>query len=121
MLTASTVPDMSINNPPIGGFKYIKYPDSLRTTLLQISHLGYEALHSGHLGMGMIHGYSKQIKTAAMEAARTMQMSTPGNKEQIEKIIELRLNNISLATRNSGQRGLPVVARQVPGVVQERQ
>ncbi|KAG7522238.1 hypothetical protein JOB18_017186 [Solea senegalensis] len=54
--------DFSINkNPPAGGFKHIKYPDSFRACLMQICNSGWEAFNDAHNGMDRIRLHTGKI------------------------------------------------------------
>ncbi|XP_058502482.1 uncharacterized protein LOC131470586 [Solea solea] len=54
--------DFSINkNPPAGGFKHIKYPDSFRACLMQICNSGWEAFNDAHNGMDRIRLHTSTI------------------------------------------------------------
>ena len=102
MLAASSVPDISINNPPKEGFLFIKYPESLRTTLIQISNRGYEAFGTADVGMGRINNCSRQISCANTEAGKMMKNSyshpdTTENQKFLNEYLELRLTRVKQA------------------------
>uniref|UniRef100_A0A8C3I3D2 Uncharacterized protein n=1 Tax=Chrysemys picta bellii TaxID=8478 RepID=A0A8C3I3D2_CHRPI len=65
--------DFSINkNPPQGGFKHIKYPESFRACLCQVSNQGWAAFNTAHVNMDQI---------------RLLSMSVPGRMKAIVKIL----------------------------------
>ncbi|XP_075774201.1 uncharacterized protein LOC112546115 [Pelodiscus sinensis] len=65
--------DFSINkNPPKDGFKHIKYPESFRASLCQVSNQGWEAFNAAHVNMDKI---------------RLLSMSVPGRTKTIVKIL----------------------------------
>lgn len=65
--------DFSINkNPPKDGFKHIKYPESFRACLCQVSNQGWKAFNTAHVNMDQI---------------RLLSMSVPGRMKVIVKIL----------------------------------
>uniref|UniRef100_K7F087 Uncharacterized protein n=1 Tax=Pelodiscus sinensis TaxID=13735 RepID=K7F087_PELSI len=65
--------DFSINkNPPTGGFKHIRYPESFRACLCQVSNQGWEAFNAAHGNMNRI---------------RLLCMNVPGWEKVIVKIL----------------------------------
>lgn len=51
----SSSEDFSINeNPPQGGFKYIRYPTSFRACLMQVCNSGWQAFNEAHKNMDQI-------------------------------------------------------------------
>ncbi|KAG6921329.1 hypothetical protein G0U57_008413, partial [Chelydra serpentina] len=65
--------DFSINkNPPKDGFKHIKYPESFRACLCQVSNQGWAAFNAAHVNMDRI---------------RLLSMSVPGRMKVIVKIL----------------------------------
>ena len=55
---------------PTGGYTYIKYPKSFRTTLLQISHQGYLAFLKAHTNMDMIRMHNSNVPGHIKDATR---------------------------------------------------
>ena len=110
MLTVSSVADKSINNPPIGGFKHITDPDSLCSTLMQISSVGKEALFSVHLGMSTINYCCNEIETTCKEAERITPKVTPENRALVENnLISCKLENIERTTKIAQEESEKVV------------
>ncbi|KAM9119109.1 uncharacterized protein ACDP82_015598 [Pangshura tecta] len=65
--------DFSINkNPPKDGFKHIKYPESFKASLCQVSNQGWVAFNTAHVNMDQI---------------RLLSMSVPGRMKAIVKIL----------------------------------
>uniref|UniRef100_A0A8C8VKH4 Uncharacterized protein n=1 Tax=Pelusios castaneus TaxID=367368 RepID=A0A8C8VKH4_9SAUR len=65
--------DFSINkNPPKDGFKHIRYPESFRACLCQVSNQGWHAFNTAHVNMDQI---------------RLLSMSVPGRMKVIVKIL----------------------------------
>ncbi|KYO23496.1 hypothetical protein Y1Q_0022124 [Alligator mississippiensis] len=54
--------DFSINkNSPPDGFKYIRYPESFLTCLMQVSHKGWDAFNAAHKNMDQIRLLSMSV------------------------------------------------------------
>ncbi|KAG6921961.1 hypothetical protein G0U57_004441, partial [Chelydra serpentina] len=65
--------DFSINkNPPKDGFKHIKYPESFRACLCQVSNQGWAAFNAAHVNMDRI---------------RLLSMSVPGRMKVFVQIL----------------------------------
>ena len=99
MIIASTVDDVSINHPPPwnGKFNHIKYPDSLRTTLLQISNRGYEAFNKAHFSMMTIHNYSKQIIRSVIDVEKLLKNATTA---AVSEFASMRLDRVNAVVKN---------------------
>ncbi|XP_048865244.1 uncharacterized protein LOC125739311 isoform X3 [Brienomyrus brachyistius] len=54
LVSVSPTSDFSID-PPEGGFKYIKYPDSFHACLMQVANSGWTAFSEAHKNMEQIH------------------------------------------------------------------
>ncbi|KAL0172568.1 hypothetical protein M9458_032879 [Cirrhinus mrigala] len=58
----SSSTDFSINkNPPKGGYKFIKYPDSFRACLMQVCNSGWWAFNEAHTSMDQIRLHTAQV------------------------------------------------------------
>ncbi|XP_033858446.3 uncharacterized protein LOC117401739 [Acipenser ruthenus] len=89
--------DFSINkNPPKGGFKYIKYPDSFRACLMQVSNSGWIAFNKAHKNMDQIRLHSNNVpsymkmtvKTLLQDNNQIVQALLPGQLENIRTIAD---------------------------------
>ncbi|XP_054831199.1 uncharacterized protein LOC129326900 [Eublepharis macularius] len=88
--------DFSINkNPPTGGFKYIKYPDSFLTCLMQVSNKGWEAFNIAHKNMDQIRLLSmsvpEQMKTIVQilfQDTEVVQALLPGQLTSMKSIAD---------------------------------
>ncbi|XP_071333561.1 uncharacterized protein [Trachinotus anak] len=69
LIFISSCDDFSINkNPPPGGFKYIRYPDSFRACLMQICNSGWHAFNEAHKNMDQIRIHTSTVPDS-MKAA----------------------------------------------------
>lgn len=89
----SSIQDFSINrNPPEGGFKYIRYPESFRACLMQVCNSGWHAFNEAHNNMDQI-----RIHTAAvpdyMKAA--VHILFNGSDEVIRNVLPNQLDSIN--------------------------
>ncbi|XP_030641441.1 uncharacterized protein LOC115821791 [Chanos chanos] len=58
----SSKTDFSINkNPPKGGYKYIKYPESFRACLMQVCNSGWWAFNEAHKSMDQIRLHTSTV------------------------------------------------------------
>jgi len=110
MLTVSSVADKSINNPPIGGFKHITDPDSLCSTLMQISGIENKALFTGHSGMFTINFCCNDIETTCKEAEKMMREATPKYQALIyDVVVRRKLENIERAAKLAQEKSENVI------------
>ncbi|XP_051784936.1 uncharacterized protein LOC114653829 isoform X4 [Erpetoichthys calabaricus] len=84
--------DFSINkNPPKGGFKYIRYPDSFRACLMQVSNNGWMAFNEAHKNMDQIRLHSDNVPSYMKMAVKTLMQ---GNPDIVEALLPAQLKNI---------------------------
>uniref|UniRef100_A0A3P9HBX7 Uncharacterized protein n=1 Tax=Oryzias latipes TaxID=8090 RepID=A0A3P9HBX7_ORYLA len=84
--------DFSINkNPPKGGFKHIKYPESFRACLMQVCNLGWQAFNMAHKNMDQIRIYTASVPGHMKD---TIKILFQGNDEIIDKLLPKELENI---------------------------
>ena len=84
-------------------FEFLKYPDSFRACLVQVSNRGWDAFNKAHTSMDQIRLYSsnvdKHVKTAVKfliaKSAEDVQSMVPDALENIERIAD---NCLELAT-----------------------
>lgn len=76
---------------PIGGFKYLKYPDSFRACLVQISNSGWQAFNEAHGSMDQIRLMSGTVDTHVKEAIRIISKCEP---LEIDKMLPHVLKSI---------------------------
>ncbi|XP_051784940.1 uncharacterized protein LOC114653829 isoform X8 [Erpetoichthys calabaricus] len=84
--------DFSINkSPPIGGFKYIRYPDSFRACLMQVSNNGWVAFNEAHKNMDQIRLHSGNVPSYMKMAVKTLMQ---GNPDIVKALLPGQLKNI---------------------------
>uniref|UniRef100_A0A3P9LXF0 Uncharacterized protein n=1 Tax=Oryzias latipes TaxID=8090 RepID=A0A3P9LXF0_ORYLA len=84
--------DFSINkNPPKGGFKHIKYPESFRACLMQVCNSGWQAFNIAHKNMDQIRIYTASVPGHMKD---TIKILFQGNDEIIDKLLPKELENI---------------------------
>ncbi|XP_028660216.2 uncharacterized protein LOC114653834 [Erpetoichthys calabaricus] len=91
----SSKDDFSINkNPPKDGFKYIRYPESFRACLMQVTNSGWLAFNEAHKNMDQIRlhsfnipGYVKMtVKTLLQDNLDLVKALLPGQLQNIHDI-----------------------------------
>uniref|UniRef100_A0ACB8EH39 Uncharacterized protein n=1 Tax=Sphaerodactylus townsendi TaxID=933632 RepID=A0ACB8EH39_9SAUR len=88
--------DFSINrNPPPRGFQYIKYPDSFRACLCQVSNEGWHAFNEAHVSMDQIRLLTlkipekiKFIVQTLLQELGVLKAMLPGQLESLKVIAE---------------------------------
>ena len=84
--------DFSIaEKAPIDGFKYIRYPDSFRASLVQLSNAGWNAFNEAHTCMDQIRLHTGGVDTHVRYAVNHL---LKGTTKEIEKIVPLSLRKI---------------------------
>ncbi|XP_018517649.1 uncharacterized protein LOC108873822 [Lates calcarifer] len=84
--------DFSINkNPPEGGFKFIKYPESFRACLMQVCNSGWHAFNEAHKNMDQIRIHTSTVPDY-MKAAVNILFN--GTDKVIENLLPNQLDNI---------------------------
>ncbi|GAA6236440.1 uncharacterized protein LOC108873822 [Lates japonicus] len=84
--------DFSINkNPPEGGFKFIKYPESFRACLMQVCNSGWHAFNEAHKNMDQIRIHTSTVPDY-MKAAINILFN--GTDKVIENLLPNQLDNI---------------------------
>ena len=113
MIAASSVNDVSINYPPQGKdrFDYIEYPDSLRTTLLQIGNGGYKAFSAADLKMVNIQRNANDIGKLVSEIENLLKRRTSENTISIDKIVEMRINRMTSAIKKCEDESSEIVQK----------
>ncbi|XP_023817670.1 uncharacterized protein LOC101157877 [Oryzias latipes] len=88
----SSIIDFSINkNPPKDGFKFIKYPDSFRASLMQISNSAWHAFNLAHKNMDQIRIHTFTVPDYMKAAVKIL---FQGNDEILETLLPNQLENI---------------------------
>ncbi|KAI5608670.1 hypothetical protein C0J50_6564 [Silurus asotus] len=88
----SSIEDFSINkNPPKGGFKYIKYPDSFRACLMQVCNSGWCAFNQAHKNMDQIRLHTMAVPDYMKTAVKILFQD---NDEVVKAHLPDQLENI---------------------------
>ncbi|XP_011490389.1 uncharacterized protein LOC101164525 [Oryzias latipes] len=88
----SSTTDFSINkNPPKDGFKFIKYPDSFRASLMQICNSAWHAFNLAHKNMDQIRIHTFTVPDYMKAAVKIL---FQGNDEILETLLPNQLENI---------------------------
>ncbi|XP_073728088.1 uncharacterized protein [Misgurnus anguillicaudatus] len=88
----SSATDFSINkNPPAGGYKHIKYPESFRACLMQVCNSGWWAFNEAHTSMDQIRLHTAQVPDYMKAAVKIL---FQGNDEVVQAHLPDQLDNI---------------------------
>ncbi|KAG7326017.1 hypothetical protein KOW79_010942 [Hemibagrus wyckioides] len=88
----SSKTDFSINkNPPKGGYKFIRYPDSFRACLMQVCNSGWWAFNEAHKNMDQIRLHTMTVPDYMKTAVKIL---FQGNDEVVEAHLPDQLENI---------------------------
>ncbi|XP_065116847.1 uncharacterized protein [Paramisgurnus dabryanus] len=88
----SSATDFSINkNPPAGGYKHIRYPESFRACLMQVCNSGWWAFNEAHTSMDQIRLHTAQVPDYMKTAVKIL---FQGNDEVVQAHLPDQLNNI---------------------------
>ncbi|XP_067303154.1 uncharacterized protein [Pseudorasbora parva] len=88
----SSSTDFSINkNPPKEGYRFIKYPDSFRASLMQVCNSGWWAFNEAHKNMDQIRLYTAQVPDYMKRAVKIL---FHGDDEVVKAHLPDQLKNI---------------------------
>ncbi|KAI4889591.1 hypothetical protein NFI96_001485 [Prochilodus magdalenae] len=88
----SSKTDFSINkNPPKGGYKFIRYPDSFRACLMQVCNSGWSAFNEAHKNMDQIRLHTMAVPDYMKTAVKIL---FQGNDDVVEAHLPDQLENI---------------------------
>ncbi|KAF4080871.1 hypothetical protein AMELA_G00176330 [Ameiurus melas] len=88
----SSKTDFSINkNPPKGGYKYIRYPDSFRACLMQVCNSGWGAFNEAHKNMDQIRLHTMAVPDYMKTAVKIL---FKGSDEVVQAHLPDQLENI---------------------------
>ncbi|XDV52370.1 hypothetical protein PO909_021104 [Leuciscus waleckii] len=89
----SSSTDFSINKtPPIGGYKYIKHPDSFRACLMQVCDSDWGAFNEAHKNMDQIRLHTANVPGYMKTAVKILFLGD----EVIEALLPDQLENIKV-------------------------
>ncbi|XP_067291784.1 uncharacterized protein [Pseudorasbora parva] len=84
--------DFSINDkPPIGGYKFIKHPDSFRSCLMQVCNSGWWAFNEAHKNMDLIRFHTARVPDYMKTAVKIL---FQGDDEVVKVHLPKQLENI---------------------------
>ncbi|XP_055065651.2 uncharacterized protein [Misgurnus anguillicaudatus] len=90
----SSTADFSINkNPPAGGYKHIRYPESFRACLMQVCNSGWWAFNEAHKNMDKISLHTARVPDYMKTAVKLLFC---GNNEVIEAHLPNQLKSIGV-------------------------
>ncbi|KAJ3365378.1 hypothetical protein GGF31_008563 [Allomyces arbusculus] len=89
----ATKSDFNIkNSAPLGGFKHVKYPDSFRACLVQVTNSGWRAFNMAHTNMNQI----KLLSNGMPDQIESMyKILVLGSTTEIEEILPEVLDSVS--------------------------
>ncbi|CAC5407806.1 unnamed protein product [Mytilus coruscus] len=84
--------DFSLDEkPPRDGFKLLRYPNSFRKSLVQVSNAGWSAFNEAHTSMDQIRLHSSNIDGQVKNAVKLLMQGTP---EEITQMLPMSLSKI---------------------------
>ncbi|KAJ6652935.1 hypothetical protein lerEdw1_010293 [Lerista edwardsae] len=91
--------DFSINKlPPEGGFQHLKYPESFKASLCQVSNRGWAAFNEAHVNMDQIRLLSSGIPEQMKTIVRTLFQEA----EVLAALLPNQLKNLQAVTEQCG-------------------
>ena len=107
LISADT--DFSLEDkPPKDGFQLLRYPNSFRASLVQVSHSGWEAFNEAHTSMDQIKLHSANVDTHVKNAVKFLLKGSPQEVEHmlplcLKKIKKISDESLSLAKNIEGR------------------
>ena len=94
LISADT--DFSLEDkPPKDGFQLLRYPNSFRASLVQVSHSGWEAFNEAHTSMDQIKLHSANVDTHVKNAVKFLLKGSPQEVEQMLPLCLKKIEKIS--------------------------
>ena len=78
-------------NVPRDGFKYLKYPNSFRVSLMQITNVGWEAFNTAHVNMDSIRLHTTNMNSYVKKLVNIM---TKGTADEIKFFVPKTLQKV---------------------------
>ena len=101
LIIISAGTDFSLEEkPPKDGFKHLRYPNSFRASLVQVSNSGWDAFNEAHTSMDQIRLHSLNVDTHVKNAVKFLLKGSP---EEVEQMLPLSLNKIDKIANESLQ------------------
>ena len=94
LISADT--DFSLEDkPPKDGFQLLRYPNSFRASLVQVSHSGWEAFNEAHTSMDQIKLHSANVDTHVKNAVKFLLKGSPQEVKQMLPLCLKKIEKIS--------------------------
>ncbi|XP_067833653.1 myosin-2 heavy chain-like isoform X1 [Heptranchias perlo] len=95
LIIISSTSDFPVNkHTPDRQYQHIKYPESFRACLMQVSNQGWKAFNLAHKNMDQIRLHSQSVPVHMKNTVKTLM---EGNQQAIEKLLPLQLGSIKTA------------------------
>lgn len=92
LILISSDTDFSLEEkPPRDGFKHLRYPNSFRASLVQVSNEGWSAFNEAHTSMDQIFLHSGNVDGHVKNAVRFLLQGSPN---EVEKMLPMSLSKI---------------------------
>ncbi|XP_067881679.1 uncharacterized protein [Heterodontus francisci] len=92
LIIISSTGDFPVNkHTPERQYKHIKYPESFRACLMQVSNYGWKTFNLAHKNMDQIRLHSQSVPTHLKNTVKTLMQ---GDQQILEKILPLQLGSI---------------------------
>uniref|UniRef100_UPI00398F229B uncharacterized protein n=1 Tax=Pristiophorus japonicus TaxID=55135 RepID=UPI00398F229B len=92
LIIISSTNDFPINKrTPDRQYQHIKYPESFRACLMQVSNRGWKTFNLAHKNMDQIRLHSQSVPVHMKQTVKTLMQ---GDQKALEKILPLQLNSI---------------------------
>ncbi|CAG2213410.1 unnamed protein product [Mytilus edulis] len=90
LISADT--DFSLDEkPPRDGFKLLRYPNSFRESLVQVSNAGWGAFNEAHTSMDQIRLHSGNVDGHVKNAVKFLMQGTP---DEVNRMLPMSLSKI---------------------------
>ncbi|CAG2250364.1 KIF3A [Mytilus edulis] len=97
MLIATESDFTLLENAPKDGFKYLKYPNSFRASLVQLSNLGSDAFNDAHMNMDSIRLHTTNLDSHVQTLLKIMDV---GTNDEVELLVPMTLKKIEKMQMN---------------------
>ncbi|XP_071125138.1 putative leucine-rich repeat-containing protein DDB_G0290503 [Mytilus edulis] len=91
MLIATESDFTLLENAPKDGFKYLKYPNSFRASLVQLSNMGWDAFNDAHMNMDSIRLHTTNLDSHVQTLFKIM---NDGTNDELELLVPMTLRKI---------------------------
>ncbi|GCC18134.1 hypothetical protein chiPu_0022061 [Chiloscyllium punctatum] len=92
LIIISSTTDFPVNkHSPDRQYQHIKYPESFRACLMQVSNQGWKCFNLAHKNMDQIRLHSQSVPTHLKSAVKTLMQ---GEQQSLERLLPLQLGSI---------------------------